>query len=97
MASPGEHPDEHLGEAETITLISSRKIEAILATDDKNAAAFAKPIPTVNTWQLVRLCFRAREVTWEEVRTLWILFQKSGGIVPYPINSEAKFQDYIEH
>ena len=95
MAKPGDHPDEHLGEAETLTLIASRNLHAMIATDDKNAAAVAHPIPTANTWQLLRTCFRAGHVTLDEGKALWRLFGAAGGFLPFYIATEDEFVGFM--
>lgn len=95
MAAPGDHPDEHLGEAETITLIDMRAIHAMIATDDKSVARFAGSTPVANTWQLARTCFSGGYVSLEEVTTLWRLFGEAGGTWPREINTAEKFMRFL--
>ncbi|SRR6266496_69494 len=65
MARPGDGPRQHLGEAETIVIISRRQLTAYFVTDDREAArvAFAEHgIRTITTWDLLRAAHRAGRV-----------------------------------
>ncbi|MCV7225277.1 hypothetical protein [Mycolicibacterium komossense] len=65
MASPGEPATKHLGEAETIAIISARRLDGLFLTDDGGAAALARrhQITAVSTWDLLRLAHKANKVT----------------------------------
>lgn len=65
MASPGDPPTKHLGEAETIAIISARQLDGLFLTDDRGAAAMARRnhIVAVTTWDLLRVAHRANRVT----------------------------------
>lgn len=60
MLRPGDASTKHLGEAETIAIITSRKINAVFVTDDggARAAALAKSIKVIDTWDLFRAAYR---------------------------------------
>ncbi|MGJ6127422.1 hypothetical protein QN239_33115 [Mycolicibacterium sp. Y3] len=65
MASPGEPSTQHLGEAETIAIMSNRKLEGLFLTDDGGARALAQRhhITAVSTWDLLRLAHKVGKVT----------------------------------
>jgi predicted nucleic acid-binding protein len=65
MASPGEASTQHLGEAETIAIISARRLDGLFLTDDGGAAALARrhQITAVSTWDLLRLAHKSNKVT----------------------------------
>lgn len=65
MASPGEPATKHLGEAETIAIISARQLDGLFLTDDRDAAALAHrhDITAVTTWDLLRLAHKTTKVT----------------------------------
>ena len=73
MAAPGDESHKHLGEAETITIITSRgwARQSYFVTDDSGAASFASRdgVRVVSTWDLLRLAFRAKLMSEEETRT----------------------------
>ncbi|MCB4209018.1 hypothetical protein [Arthrobacter sp. UM1] len=59
MASPGDAEDQHLGEAEVITIIRKRFLEALLVTDDAGAAKHAQGNPRcIDTWDILRFALR---------------------------------------
>lgn len=65
MASPGEPTTQHLGEAETIAIISARQLDGLFLTDDGDARALAHrhQINAVSTWDLLRLAYKVGKVT----------------------------------
>ena len=91
MASPGDHPQQHLGEAESITLIQNRRLRAVFVTDDRAAMSWAKPIECVGTWRLLRLARRRGLVTMEEAKALWQEFVGAGGTPPSTIRTLSQF------
>ena len=61
IASPGDKPDAHIGEAETITLAKSRRFDGpILVTDDLGAATIAQQegMRVLTTWTLIKAAVR---------------------------------------
>lgn len=71
MAKPGDGPHQHLGEAETIAVVSRRKIRAVFVTDDRSAQSRAKleGIDVTDTWRLLQIAHRAGYLTADEVWT----------------------------
>lgn len=65
MASPGDPATQHLGEAETVAIMSRRRIDGYFLTDDRDAQALAahNGIRVVTTWDLLRLAYRTNKLT----------------------------------
>jgi predicted nucleic acid-binding protein len=61
LAAPGDGRYQHLGEAETLAIVSRRAIAALFVTDDRGAriAAARLRIPVVTTWKLLEIAVRA--------------------------------------
>ncbi|MBL7497818.1 hypothetical protein I6A84_43960 [Frankia sp. CNm7] len=70
LASPGDHPHRHLGEAETIAIMLHRRVDGFFVTDDNDAARLAARhgIQVVRTWRLLQLATR---FGWIDADTLW--------------------------
>lgn len=72
LAKPGDPPHKHLGEAETIAIMSRRRedLPGFFVTDDGDAArlAAAHDIQSATTWDLLRVAFRAG---WIDDHTAW--------------------------
>lgn len=95
MASPGDHPEQHLGEAETLTLIQRRRLRAVFVTDDRAAQRWAEPVQSVGTWQLLRLARRRDLVTSSQAVRLWWTFVDAGGTPPHAIGTRAAFREWV--
>ena len=96
MARPSDHPDEHLGEAETLTIISARGIRSLIATDDGDVPAFAHPIQCVTTWDLLRLTYRAKILSSAEVLTFWEGFVSNGNYPPKHVGTVEKLKEWLD-
>ncbi len=71
LAGPGDDdPYKHLGEAETIAIVTRRRLRCFFATDDTGAAQLAASnnVPTADTWHLLKVAHRKR---WLDADTLW--------------------------
>jgi predicted nucleic acid-binding protein len=70
MAAPGDRPTKHLGEAETIAIVTSRELQsmAIFISDDSGALIHAKAhgIRIADTWDLLDLAVRVDQISREE-------------------------------
>ena len=95
MAEPGDHPSAHLGEAETITIVTARRLKAIFATDDRAAAMHAAPTRCVTTWELVRLAVRRDLITAAEAGRIWEVFLTHGGRPPRTISEAGGFVAWL--
>lgn len=91
MASPGDHPQQHLGEAESITLIQKRRLRAVVVTDDRAAMCWARPIDCVGTWRLLRLACTRGLVASDQATSLWREFVDAGGTPPSKIRTLDQF------
>lgn len=96
MAKPGDHPDEHLGEAETITVIRMRGVNAVFVTDDRNATTWAHPVPCAGTWKLLRIAYRRDVVTRMQAERLWDAFVDAGGHPPYHLSTRQRFFEWLD-
>lgn len=65
MMGPGDTSASHRGEAETIAIVQRRGIQAVFATDDVGAAAYAtaNQILVVNTWDLIKMAYRRSHIS----------------------------------
>lgn len=68
LASPGDPPTRHLGEAEALAIISNRGLGEVFITDDNGAKllAAALGVRTYATTDLLLLAVRARLLTLDE-------------------------------
>lgn len=95
IAKPGDHPDAHLGEAETIVIVESRGLDAVLAFDDADAKFFAQPRPCVTTWEILRLCIRTGEVTESGAWAVRDAFVDAGGYLPKSLKTSEGFAQWL--
>lgn len=65
MLKPGDTATAHLGEAETIAIITRRPLRGFFVTDDRDASreARAEGIGVVSTWDILRLMTRTGRMT----------------------------------
>jgi predicted nucleic acid-binding protein len=76
LRKPGDGPAANLGEAESLSLIMNRKLDAVFITDDNGALGFAVAhgIQHVTTWDLLKTFVRStrldRSTAWQYVLTL---------------------------
>lgn len=70
LASPGDSKFQHLGEAETLAIMTHRTPHGIFATDDGEAARLARKhgIKVITTWHLLHLAGNRGMV---DSATLW--------------------------
>jgi predicted nucleic acid-binding protein len=70
LASPGDPPTKHLGEAETVAIITRRRLSCFFVTDDGDAARLASQngITVASTWRLLQVAHRKE---WIDADTLW--------------------------
>ncbi|NOP97927.1 hypothetical protein [Mycolicibacterium fortuitum] len=69
MASPNDNRFKHLGEAETLAVMTARFSDSVLMTDDRGARDIARAhgIDVASTWRLLHLICRAGLATESEV------------------------------
>lgn len=92
MSTPGDHPQQHLGEAESLTIIQKRRLRAVFVTDDRAAVGWAAPIECVGTWKLIRFARRRGLVTPSQAVRLWQGFVDAGGTPPREIATRSQFE-----
>jgi hypothetical protein len=70
LASPGDGPTQHLGEAETIAIIVRRQLSCFFVSDDRGAARLAAQngVQVVGTWHLLKVAHRKG---WMDADTFW--------------------------
>lgn len=75
LARPGEGRLRHIGEAETLAIMTSRPLRGIFATDDGAVPVIAREqgISIVTTFDLLRLASRTSMV---DADTIWSYMQK---------------------
>ena len=95
FAKPGESKSKHLGEAETIAIVSNRGLDARFITDDEAATvrARAEGIDTYTTWDLLKLVVMLRWITLDEA---WgYVFALNGHTRRYAfLRSESAFRTW---
>lgn len=70
LASPGDGPRKHLGEAETLAIMMRRQANGFFVTDDGEARRLATKhgVKVASTWLLLRT---AHKQGWVDDDTLW--------------------------
>ncbi len=70
LREPGDGPEKHLGEAETIAIVTTRRLAAIVVTDDTGAMRLARKhsVTVVTTADLLMLAVKAHFL---DVQTAW--------------------------
>lgn len=70
LASPGDGPKKHLGEAETLAIMLRRQVVGFFVTDDRGARRLAAKygIRVTTTWSLLRM---AHKKSWVDEDALW--------------------------
>lgn len=76
IATQGDHPREHLGEAETIAIMVSRRVNGAFVTDDLAAADLARSldvgIRVYTTGDLIALAVRTKRT---DLETAWNMIE----------------------
>jgi len=70
LASPGDTPKMHLGEAETLAIMLRRQVNGFFVTDDGDARRLAAKhgVMVASTWVLLRM---AHKKGWVDEAALW--------------------------
>lgn len=98
MAGPGDERHKHLGEAETITIITSRNLKGFFVTDDRDAAKAAKAanVSVIDTWYLIKTAVKIGDITadeaWADTQTL---IARKRGYPPCPRGRSA-FDNWLK-
>jgi len=97
LAQPGDAAYKHLGEAETLAIMSRRLIEGFFVTDDGDATRLAQNsgVKVISTWDLLRLGVRCHFVdsdsAWGYVQTL----RSNRRGVPPCVSDRASFDIWL--
>ena len=85
LAGLGDRPTDHLGEAETFAVISSRAMNAIFVTDDVRAARLAQALElkTLSTAEVFRLGVHAKCLTADEAWNHLEDLRQNGRVLPH--------------
>jgi predicted nucleic acid-binding protein len=97
MAAPGEPVTQHLGEAETVAIISRRRIDGCFLTDDRGARTLAvhHGITVVSTWDLLRVAHRANKVSKPVLDGYLKTLKSEGRGQPPGVVDEASFASWL--
>lgn len=78
LRAPGDGPEKHLGEAETLALIEMRSLDAVIVTDDTGAIRAARKIG-VGVVTTASLLVLATRVKWISAQRSWDLISELSG------------------
>jgi predicted nucleic acid-binding protein len=98
LAAPGDSPHQHLGEAETLAIMTRRCLAAFFVTDDRGAARLATGfgVRVYTTWDLLRLIHRVKladpDTLWGYVQTLHSLGRGS----PPGVHDRRTFDVWVD-
>lgn len=98
LAQPGDHAWQHLGEAETLAIMTRRAIDGFLVTDDQDARRLARrhQVTVISTWDLLRVAvkhsFLDRPTLWGYLQTLRA--NRRGG--PRGVTDRATLDKWID-
>jgi predicted nucleic acid-binding protein len=98
LASPGDTPYQHLGEAETLAIMTRRSVTGFFVTDDVDASRLARQhqVQVISTWDLMRMAGRCNfvdpDTLWGYVQTL--RSKKRGA--PRGVRDRASFDKWLE-
>lgn len=98
MAAPGDSNTKHLGEAETISIVARRRLPAIFATDDRDAALHARAagITVISTWDLLRIARKLARITANEAWTDCVALRSLGRGGPPCGTGRANFDAWLD-
>ncbi|MBO3089427.1 hypothetical protein [Cellulomonas dongxiuzhuiae] len=97
LAVPGDPPTRHLGEAETLAILMSRRLTGVFVTDDRGARRLAEihEIRCYTTWDMLKLAGRIKLV---DPDTLWGYLQTLRGLRrggPFGVHDRASFDTWL--
>jgi predicted nucleic acid-binding protein len=98
MSKPGDARHAHLGEAETIAIISRRQIRVVFVTDDADAFAYASKqgIQVIGTWDLLRNAYGRQLIDLDAVDGYRLLLERSRRARPPGVRTRADLQAWLE-
>lgn len=98
LSAPGDSKFAHLGEAETLAIITRRMIDAIFVTDDKGAARLARKygVATTTTWSLLRLAARTGFVDHDTLWSYVLTLANAGRGAPGGVKTREQFEKWLD-
>jgi len=98
LAQPGDSRYAHLGEAETIAIVTRRQIDAIFITDDRGAARLAKKyqVRHTSTWSLLRLASRAGFLDRDTVWSYVLMLANAERGAPSDVRTREQFEKWLD-
>lgn len=97
LEAPGDAPDAHLGESETLAIMIRRDLRGFFVTDDRAAMSLAarKRVQAVTTWQLLLVAtktgFLDPDTLWGYVQTL----DRSKRAIPPGVRDRLTFDAWL--
>lgn len=92
----------HLGESETLAIVTTRQIASLVVSDDRGVAdriADLDATPTVQTttsWHLFRIALWKRHITEDRLRQIRSTLLQHGRGCPAEVRNEASFTYWIK-
>jgi hypothetical protein len=99
LASPGDERHKHLGEAETLAILTSRDdLYGAFVTDDADAARLAQRegIKVYSTWDLLALLRRTGKITENELLGFFDVLQRERRRLPDGVRVNADFLHWLQ-
>lgn len=98
MSKPGDARHAHLGEAETIAIVSRRQIKAVFVTDDNEAAVYAskQDIQVIGTWDLLRIAYRRKLIDLDAADGYRLLLERARRARPPAVRNRADLRSWLE-
>ena len=100
LASPGDEPHKHLGEAETLAILVNRDdLSGAFVTDDADATRLARyeGVAVYDTFDLLKLAFRTNLMGSREIWTCVETLRRKGRKVRAELSTEAKVEYWLYH
>ena len=94
LAEPGDERHKHLGEAETLAILTCRaELRAAFVTDDDGAKRLAQRenITVYSTWDLLVVLRRARKITEDELLGFFDILHSERRKLPSGVRKKADF------
>lgn len=94
MAKPGDHRDQHLGEAETVVILERRALNAVFITDDSHVQEFTQKT-CITSWDLLGHGLRSGDVTEDQVRSMRATLLTLKRVHIDEVRDRARFETWL--
>lgn len=97
LAEPGDGPEKHLGEAETLAIIGCRSLRAIFVTDDRGARTLAaqQGLTVITTWELLKAGAHSGLVDHDLLWSYLSDLHKRGRGAPPHVHDRESFEHWL--